>query len=239
MEALHQSLEDVREMCAAKMAEFQGNLDRAVSAGTSAPTVASLHADFLSFKKLILSTISCLQQQVEILARDCDRLEMQRRRKILLVEVAGEDTGSVFLDKVSGMKLSLSRDTLSRSQRMGRPSKEKPRPILVKFRRVEDRDRVWFGKSALKGTGITLSEFLTRGRHNTFLEARKRLGVSKSWTRNGVVVVVAPDGKQHRVTSLSELNMACGAGPSTSVQNTTETTSRDVAASGRVRRNRR
>lgn len=242
MESLQQSLLDIKEMCTTRMAEFQASLEQAVATGSPpVPTIASLHADFTGFRRFVVSTIESLQKQVDILAHECDRLEMAGRRKILLVhgvpEASGEDTTNVFLQTASRMKLPLTRDALSRCQRLGRSSKDKPRPLLVQFCRVDDRDRVWYAKTTLKGTGVTVSEFLTRGRHNTFLEARKRLGVSKCWTRSGVIIIAAPDGKQHRITSLGELNKVCG--PSSGTQAATTSSVQDVASVGRTRRNRR
>ncbi|KAG7295214.1 hypothetical protein JYU34_022184 [Plutella xylostella] len=60
---------------------------------------------------------------------------------------------------------------------------------------------------------MILSVFLTKPRHDAFMAARQRVGVSRCWTRNGVVVVQSPDGKQHRVATLGELDKVCPAKP--------------------------
>ncbi|XP_047538577.1 pickpocket protein 28-like [Vanessa atalanta] len=87
-----------------------------------------------------------------------------------------------------------------------RPLDSKPRPIVVKFTETAIRDKVWFAKTKLKGTGVTESEFLTKSRHNVFLEARKRFGINKCWTRDGLIHIIAPDGSRHRAECLSDLD---------------------------------
>lgn len=100
-------------------------------------------------------------------------------------------------------------DSVSRAHRLGRSVENRPRPLLVKFKDVSVRDKVWFTKSKLKGTGITQAEFLTKNRHSVFLKARQRFGVNKCWTRDGVIHVLAPDGTHHQVEVQSELDAIC------------------------------
>ncbi|KAL0884127.1 hypothetical protein ABMA27_016146 [Loxostege sticticalis] len=206
--SLQQAMMEMQASFVSQMVEFQRSLEQA----TPSTTVTALAADFSNFKKFILGSLSNLRRQADLLHQQCDRLEMQGRRKMLLVhgvaEAQGEDTSAAVLKLASEhLRIPLSTDAISRSHRMGRPSKAKSRPILIKFRSLTDRDKFWFAKTALKGTGITVSEFLTKPRHDTFLEARKRVGISKCWTRNGTIVVTAADGSHHRITSLAELNV--------------------------------
>ncbi|KAL0879641.1 hypothetical protein ABMA27_003356 [Loxostege sticticalis] len=202
--SLQQAMMEMQASFVSQMVEFQRSLEQA----TPSTTVTALAADFSNFKKFIIGSLSNLRRQADLLHQQCDRLEMQGRRKMLLVhgvaEAQGEDTSAAVLKLVSDP---LSTDAISRSHRMGRPSKAKSRPILIKFRSLTDRDKFWFAKTAFKGTGITVSEFLTKPRDDTFLEARKRVGISKCWTRNGIIVVTAADGSHHRITSLAELNV--------------------------------
>lgn len=67
------------------------------------------------------------------------------------------------------------------------------------------KNKAWFAKSKLKGTGITISEFLTKSRHDAFLMARQRLGISKCWTKDGTIICIGPDGTQHRITNVTDL----------------------------------
>ncbi|KAL0832947.1 hypothetical protein ABMA28_001082 [Loxostege sticticalis] len=207
MESLHLAMAEMQSSFTTQMAEFQRGLEQA----TACNTVATLGAQFLSFKKFVLTSLTNLQRQADLLQQECDRLEMQGRRKILLVhgvpEKQGEELASVLVKLFSEhLSLSLPVDALRRCHRMGRASKTKSRPILVKLADVADRDKLWFSKTALKGTGVTISEFLTKARHDTFLEARKRVGVNRCWTRNGTIVVATADGSHRRITNMAELD---------------------------------
>ncbi|KAL0869893.1 hypothetical protein ABMA27_006093 [Loxostege sticticalis] len=207
MESLQLTMAEMKTSFTTQMAEFQRSLEQA----TPSNTVAALGAQFLLFKNFVLTSLSNLQRQADLLQQECDRLEMQGRRKILLVhgvpEKQGEEPVAVVAKLFSEhLSLSLPVDAFRRCHRMGRASKTKTRPILVKFASVADRDKLWFSKTALKGTGVTLSEFLTKPRHDTFLEARKRVGVNRCWTRNGTIVITAADGSHRRITTMAELD---------------------------------
>ncbi|XP_052753522.1 uncharacterized protein LOC128202459 [Galleria mellonella] len=216
MESIQESLEQMKEHFSSKMAAFQEDLHKA---STAPITLASLATDFSDFKSSILATLKILQQQVEVIAKQQDQLEMRSRRKILLVhgvQDSGKDTSSEVIKIITErLNLPITEDSISRSHRMGRKSGEKPRPILVKFRNLEIKDKVWFSKTGLKNSGITFSEFLTKGRHVAFMAARKHFGISKCWTRDGSVIVDGPDGKRQRLNSITELNRLTDSLPGT------------------------
>ncbi|VVD04151.1 unnamed protein product [Leptidea sinapis] len=100
---------------------------------------------------------------------------MRRRRKMLLVHRVSEEKSedvSSRVCKVVGEHIGVTRfsvATIKSSHRLGRPSEKKPRPIVVKFADVALRVKVWFSKTGFKGSGITVSEFLTKSRHNLFM----------------------------------------------------------------------
>ena len=97
-----------------------------------------------------------------------------------------------------------STSNIKSSYRLGRSSK-KSRPIVVKFPDVTTRNKSWYAKTKLKGTGITQSEFLTKPRHTAFLEAKQYFGISKCWRRDGYIHVITSDGTRHRIEYSSEL----------------------------------
>ncbi|CAH2087348.1 unnamed protein product [Euphydryas editha] len=94
--------------------------------------------------------------------------------------------------------------------KLGCPNKDKPRVILIKFRDLTLRNQVWSSKINFKGSDVTISEFLTKKRHKIVLAAHQRFGVTKCWTRNGVIIVLGDDGSKHRVSAMSELNLIPG-----------------------------
>ncbi|CAF4921322.1 unnamed protein product [Pieris macdunnoughi] len=189
MEAVQKTIEDLAVVLKNGMAEFRKDLQDATALSTTANPTSRL---------------------VELLSKCHDQEEMRSRRKMLLVhgvaEDNKEDTSAVFA-KVITEHLSVTVEDLqiSRCHRLGQAKKDTPRPILVKLRDVHLRDSIWYSKTQLKGTGITISEFLNKVRHDTFMEARKLFGISKCWTRNGTIHIIAPDGTRYQVNSMAEL----------------------------------
>uniref|UniRef100_A0A2A4JF70 Uncharacterized protein n=1 Tax=Heliothis virescens TaxID=7102 RepID=A0A2A4JF70_HELVI len=209
MEALKSSLSDMMSLFQDRMTNFEAQLQKNPGASSSTD---SLVADYTSFKKFILDALGCLQQQMETLAQELDSMEMRGRRKMVLLhgvtEQTKEDTAQVVAEVVRcHLKIpDFAVDDVRRCHRMGRKSDaSKPRPILCKLRDVGKRDSIWFAKTKLKGTGITISEFLTRPRHQLFMSAREKFGVNSCWTKQGHVYVVGVDGSRHRVGTLGDL----------------------------------
>ncbi|CAH0720395.1 unnamed protein product, partial [Brenthis ino] len=209
MDSIKQSLNDLAQHFNTTMAEFQQNLNTSIPA--TSPT-SNIAAQFSTFRNFVLSALENLQQQVNHLSEQQDRLDMNTRKKILLVhgvpETKNEDVSTVMIKLLSdrlGMP-ELSIEDISRCHRIGSSKNDKHRVVLIKFKLLLIRNKVWYSKTKLKSTGITISEFLTKTRHDAFMAARQRFGVSKCWTREGVVFVIAPSGTRHRISSRSELD---------------------------------
>lgn len=189
--------------------ELQKNLNQA-------PNISSLSVEFSSFKAFTLCALRTLQDQITMNARSIDHLEMRGRRKILLIHGVPEDqkeNTSLVVARTVASKLKMPQFTsadISRCHRMGRSTSNKPRPILFKMHDVAVRDNVWFAKTNLKNSGITISEFLTKSRHEVFMAARQRFGISKCWTQAGNVVVVSSDGSRQRVNWMGDLDKIVG-----------------------------
>lgn len=204
------TLEDLTAHFNTRMLEFQKQLNGSNSSTTS-PT-SGIQIQFNAFRSFVMTALENLQLQMELLSKQSDAMEMRTRQKILLLhgvpEVANEDVpecvSKVLVERLKVLHISTT--SFSRCHRMGRPSANKPRTILLKFRDKILRDRVWSSKTNLKGSGFTLSEFLTQPRHKTFLAARQHFGVTKCWTQNGSIIVRDEDGLKHHVTTMTELN---------------------------------
>lgn len=212
MDTAHTTMESLAEMFNARMATFEEELRKATPRTN---TVSSLMAEFQSFRAFVVTSLSALQKQIEILSTESDNCEMRSRRKMLLLhgvpENKEEDTLAVVVETINRrLSLSVQADAIGRAFRMGRQMASKPRPILIKFCSHDVRTKAWQAKTKLKGSGITLSEFLTKRRHDVFMAARKRFGMAKCWTREGYIVISGPDGKRHRVSSFCDLNRISG-----------------------------
>ncbi|XP_048487242.1 uncharacterized protein LOC119693852 [Plutella xylostella] len=211
MENIKDTITDMMGQLNARMAAFEAQIAKS----PASPSASGLAAEFAAFRCFTMSAFNMLNKQVEMMAKGMDHLDMRSRRKILLIhgvpEGKKEDVANTAVQTLASRyeesKL-LCLDDIARSHRMGRIG-DKPRPILVKFKDLALRNKVWYSKTKLKGSGVTLSEFLTRPRHEAFMAARQRVGVKQCWTRDGCVVVLGADGKQHRVVSLAELDQVC------------------------------
>ncbi|CAH2094986.1 unnamed protein product [Euphydryas editha] len=209
MESIQHSLDEMAQHFKTRMAEFQQSLN-----STNPPTspTTNIASQFSSFRSFVLSALEGLQLQVQLLHRQQDSFEMRTRRKILMVHGFPENkkenvTTSVIELLSDKLKMpDLTMDDVSRCHRLGTSVGEKARPIIVKFSTLAKKNQVWFAKSGLKNTGVTLSEFLTKPRHDTFMVARRRFGVTKCWTKDGIIVIVGPDGKRHSITNTAELD---------------------------------
>lgn len=95
-------------------------------------------------------------------------------------------------------------------------SQGKTRPTLVRFFSMEQRHMVWDSKTSLKGSGITLSEFLTKARHRVFTSARKHFGIKNCWTLEGKIVILTPDHHRMKIECKSELDLLMTKFPSIS-----------------------
>ncbi|XP_041982275.1 uncharacterized protein LOC121735495 [Aricia agestis] len=213
MESIKQSIMDMTEMFNSRMTDFQKDLES--SAPHSESPTSKLSSDFNIFKEFVLQALKSLQAQVELLTDSLDQMETARRKKMLLLHGIPEDKENLqqkivnlFVNKLQVTGIDVS--SISFCYRLGRPKEAKCRPILVKFKEFSHRSKVWDSKTKLKQTGITLTEYLTKKRHNLFMAARQRCGLTKSWTRDGSIFVIGPDGSRHCIHNFSELDKLPG-----------------------------
>ncbi|KAJ0172275.1 hypothetical protein K1T71_012248 [Dendrolimus kikuchii] len=218
MDAIQEAMTQLSATFAERMDTLESELHKGSATST---TTSALATDFYNFKTFIVKSLRALQEQIDLIQQSVDQVEMRSRRKILLLhgvpEKAQENTAAVVTSIISErLKLVNFTEThIRRSHRMGKPavSGERPRPILFKLCDADDRSKVWFAKTQLKGTGITMSEFLTKRRHRLFTQARQRFGVRNCWTRDGTVYVLGSDGTKHRIEKLRDLDSLPSSSP--------------------------
>nr|XP_049701866.1 uncharacterized protein LOC126055666 [Helicoverpa armigera] len=203
-------MEELSNTFTARMATYEEELKNVGSTEASHKSIASLSRDYTEFKCLVWKTMSALKMQVELLTLGFDRHEMASRRQVLLLhglpEQKDEDTVSravtVLTDK---MKLgTVSSSDIASCHRLGADG-GKTRPLLIRFQSYSLRSEVWRSKTALKGSGLVVSEFLTKARHDTFVAARKHFGVKECWTSEGKIVILLPNKSRRKIECLAEL----------------------------------
>ncbi|XP_026323505.1 uncharacterized protein LOC113232862 [Hyposmocoma kahamanoa] len=209
---LASNLDDLQKMFESRMGDYEAKL-QASDTSPAHRNIASLSQDFSEFKCFVLQTMSKLKAQIELISLGLDRHETFLRKKVLLfhgvAENKEEQLNSVIV-KLLHNQLHLAEiheKHLLACHRLGpwRSSQSKPRAVLVRFGDFELRRSVWDSKTALKGSGITISEFLTKARHSTFIAARKHFGVNRCWSTEGKIMIVLPDKTRTKVEAMAEL----------------------------------
>ena len=117
---------------------------------------------------------------------------MYSRRNNLIIhgikEERNEQTDNVIIDFLQKeMNITLSQKDLDRSHRLGKrnDSKKRPRPIIVKFVRHNDKHLVYSRKKALKNKPYLITESLTAERLEVYQSARQKYGSTNVWTQDG------------------------------------------------------
>ncbi|CAG9790377.1 unnamed protein product [Diatraea saccharalis] len=179
-EQLLNNLKDLTSLFSDRMSEFEKNLQQP-GMRKSNKTVKSLAADFSSFKTFVWKSLGIIKSQA--LGVNC--LDTHSRRKVLLLHGIREDKDEVVLSKIFAVlnnqmqMVGLGSDTIETCHRLGAKKKDVFRPILVRFTTMKHRMAVWNRKTSLKGSNVTLSEFLTKARQDIFVAARKHFGRKK------------------------------------------------------------
>lgn len=210
---LANNLEELEKLFSSRMADYEDKLQK-FSAGaiTTHPDISALSSEFLEFKSFVWQTLSTLKSQMELVICGLDRHETAMRRKVLLFHGLPEKENEVLHDSIhkiiSGkMKVTnITMENLHVCHRLG-SFNGKSRPILVRFLDIQHRQAVWENKTTLKGTGITISEFLTQVRHKTFMAARKHFGIKNSWTVEGKIMVLLPNKSRRKIESMAQLQL--------------------------------
>lgn len=205
-----------------RMAAFESRLQviQTPTQTTPPPTdtdVQTLTTAFKEFKDNCLKELSTIRAVVDELQRKTvaceervDDLEQYSRRNCLLIhgipEKTRESTTDLSLDLFyNKLGIDIDYHDIDRTHRIGsqRRSGSKPRPIIVKFVSYQARDEVWFNKSKLKNTKITVTESLTKIRQQLFRAARMKVGMKNCWTHDGNIIII--DHSSGRKTSIRRM----------------------------------
>lgn len=209
---LNKNMKDVVTMVQTRLEKYDAILgDKAcTNPSSSTSDLSNLKADYIDFKNFVMKYLSLLQRQLELLLVGYDRHETISRKKVLLVHGMQEENQEQLDDKIFkilSVQLKLpdvKHNEIDICHRLGSKS-NKTRPVLVRFTSVKFRNDVWKSKTNLKGSGLTISEFLTKPRQETFIAARKYFGVGQCWSADGNIIIQLPDKSRKKITSMSEL----------------------------------
>lgn len=204
-------MDEIVRMIDMRMKDYEEKLQKISPASSQPhPDIAVLSQDFQNFKTYVWKTLSLFKSHIELSSLAFERHEAYLRKKVLLFHGVADNPNEnlrVSIINILNANMSLpdvSVKDLQACHRLG-ASRETLRPVLVRFYDIQNRHLVWDSKTSLKGSGITISEFLTISRHNTFLKARKHFGLKNCWTSDGKIIILLPDKRRCKIETTSEL----------------------------------
>ena len=113
--------------------------------------------------------VSSLNEKLNGITEQVDRQEQYSRRNCLLIhgitEGNQENTDDLALEIFrEKLDIELTQRDLDRTHRIGKNDKKsnRPRPVIVKFIRYNDRKKIFSKKKQLKNSGISITESLTK-----------------------------------------------------------------------------
>lgn len=210
-QAMSVNLDEITQFFNTKMAEYDEKIMKlASSSSIGVVDINSLSQDFSNFKNLVWKALSLLKNQTELLSLSMEKHEAFLRRKVLLIHGMPEVQQEKLIDKVTSIfcnqmgMAELANCPIEVCHRLG-THKGKDRPVLLRFRELHHKELVWANKTSLKGSGLTISEFLTKAKHQLFMEARKVFGINKCWSSNSKIMVILPDKSRVTIEQTADL----------------------------------
>ena len=138
--------------------------------------------------KHLKEDVTYLRGKGDDITAETDRQEQYSRKNCLLIhgipENKNENTDVLAMEVIdTKMDIKITENDIDRAHRIGKPKNNgKPRPIILKFVRYNDRKKVFFSKKLLKISGVSITESLTAFRMKKLTNARKTFGFRNVWT---------------------------------------------------------
>ena len=132
-----------------------------------------------------------LRGKVNDVTAETDRQEQYSRRNCLLIhglpEIKNEDTDLLAMEVIeTKMDIKITDNDIDRTHRIGKPKNNgKPRPVIIKFVRYNDRKKFCSSKKMLNDSGVSITDSLTAFRMKKLTNARETFGFRNVWTVDG------------------------------------------------------
>ena len=150
-------------------------------------------SDRLEKKKIIevsdlSEKVTYLRGKVDSITAETDRQEQYSRRNCLLIhgipENKNENTDVLTMEVIDTMiDIKIVENNIDRTHRIGNQKKNgKPRPVIIKFVRYNDRKKVFSSKKLLKDSGVSITESLNGFRMKKLTNTRENFGFRNVWT---------------------------------------------------------
>ena len=138
--------------------------------------------------KHLKEDVTYLRGKGDDITAETDRQEQYSRKNCLLIhgipENKNENTDVLAMEVIdTKMDIKITENDIDRTHRIGKPKNNgKPRPIILKFVRYNDRKKVFFSKKLLKVSGVPITESLTAFRMKKLTNTRETFGFRNVWT---------------------------------------------------------
>lgn len=146
------------------------------------------------------SAISLLEQSTDFIQQTLKKNSLRFHGLVL----DRETNFSVFICKFINDKLLVDckLDDINYVYKSGKKNESKN--FIVNFVRNEIKSQVYYAKSKLKGTGVSIYEDLTKSRYELFVKSKNKYGNKNVWTANGRIFAYS-NGTKLEITSESSL----------------------------------
>jgi hypothetical protein len=175
-----------------------------------------LMPEFQNMIEPLQSQISALQKENEHLRQEIDNLEMYSRRSC--VRVAGvpesqQDTDAAIVEIAGKLNITLSREDIDVSHRVGPKSEERPRQIIARINNYELRHRLLKSSKNLRKVNgmerVSINQDLTKTRCKLAYEARqlvKLKNAKSTFVWDGKIFVIDHNDHKHKILSVADMN---------------------------------
>lgn len=178
-----------------------------------------LEQKFNRFSAKAMSYIENIAVSLSKLENKVDDLEQYGRRNCLLLHgiperVAKDNPEDIVIKTIKEkLKIDIDKREIDRVHRIGQIKpvrtvaeavREGTRPIIIKFTNYRSRQIVFSNKRLLKGSGISITESLTKNRMKLVRQAQETYGNRNVWTYDGKIVILN-DQHKHTVTTTQQL----------------------------------
>ena len=114
--------------------------------------------------KYLKEEVTDLRGKVDDIIAERDRYEQHSRRNCLIIhgipENKNENTDVLAMEIIdTKMEIKITQNDIDRTHRIGKlKTNGKPRPVIIKFVRYNDRKKVFSSKNLLKDSGVSITE---------------------------------------------------------------------------------
>jgi hypothetical protein len=177
--------------------------------------ISALRHDMHLFEVSICAKLDRLNVFISKNSDLIDELDQDRRAKHVLVQGLPESPNTEkslrdLMDKMGLFVPPAPHVFIDVAHRLGKERSAAelttcgPRPVLVKFANLTDRDFFYHNKKMLKGTKIYISESLTPARGSLLKRAKDVHGATKAWSSGGRIFALV-DGERKLIRKLEDI----------------------------------